>query len=130
MNLFQLGDFTLASGAKSAWKIECDALTKGDWEAIAAMAVELLPIKGFTSVVGVPRGGMPFADALRRYELPPHVMPFVPTTLIAEDVVTTGGSIQRVADQYKAFGHVKGVCLFARGKCPPWVHPLLRLPGA
>ena len=27
MDLFQLGNFTLRSGAKSHWKIECDALS-------------------------------------------------------------------------------------------------------
>jgi hypothetical protein len=65
VSLFQLGDFTLASGASSLWKIECDALTPEDWQALAQMAVEILP--PFGEVVGVPRGGVPFADALRPF---------------------------------------------------------------
>ena len=31
-NLFQQGDFTLHSGERSGFKIECDALTSHDWD--------------------------------------------------------------------------------------------------
>lgn len=123
MHLFQSGDFTLASGQKSRWKIECDSLSKEDWDGLAAIAVEILP--PFGKVVGVPRGGLPFAEALQRYE-----NPTVMTLLIAEDVVTTGGSIERFLSKYphpKAWINIIGVAAFARGKCPAWVKPIFIL---
>lgn len=126
MNLFQLGDFTLASGAKSPWKIDCDALSEGDWAALAAMAAERLP--PFGSAWGVPRGGLPFAQALQR-----HRALGCETALIAEDVVTTGGSMERYLEALRRDPQVVfprdciGVCVFARGPCPGWVYPLFRL---
>ena len=126
MNLFQLGDFTLRSGAKSRWKIECDALTPADWEGLAAMAVEILP--PFSGVSGVPRGGIPFADALSRYIISASPHP----VLIAEDVCTTGGSMERwkktleeelVPKRYQV--RYIGVAVFARNPTwPKWVTPL------
>jgi orotate phosphoribosyltransferase len=123
-SLFQYGTFTLASGQKSHWKIECDSLTPEDWEALAVMAAErLMPFGG---VVGVPRGGLPFATALAA-----HVTPGVRRLLVAEDVLTTGGSIERFLEanpvQGGLYDHVQGVCVFARGPCPAWVMPLFQM---
>lgn len=120
MNLFRLGDFTLASGAKASWKIDCDALRLDDWAALAKMAAELLP--PFGAVEGVPQGGVLFAQALRQYQTPG-----CPTLLIAEDVVTTGGSVER---QRAGRRNVVGVAVFCRGRCPGWVLPLFTMPGA
>ncbi len=126
-SLFQLGDFTLRSGQKSKWKIECDGLTGDDWSALAQMAVEILP--PFGGVAGVPRGGWPFAAALAL-----RATPGCKTFLVAEDVITTGGSILRYLeanpppkDQWE---HVLGVCVFARGpvSTPDWVTPLFSMP--
>lgn len=124
MGLFQLGDFTLRSGAKSAWKIECDVLTPDDWAALAKMAAEILPPFGF--VYGVPRGGVPFAHALQEYASDYCLDP----VLIAEDVVTTGGSMERYRAEHDPgiATRVIGVCVFARGPCPEWVTPLFRMP--
>lgn len=112
MSLFQLGDFTLASGASSKWKIECDAITPEEWDALALMASEILP--PFGSVEGVLRGGIPFANALRKYVTEGPL-------LIAEDVVTTGGSMERFRE---GWGDVIGVAVFSRGHHPEWVTPL------
>ena len=125
MGLFQRGEFTLASGAKSQRKIECDALTQEDWDALAAMAVEFLP--PFSVTVGVPRGGIPFAQALQPYQTLE-----ASTILVCEDVVTTGGSIAQYRKQLEEvypnpFKYL-GVCVFARGKCPDWVTPLFQMP--
>ena len=123
MNLFQLGDFTLRSGAESKWKIECDAFTDNDWEALAVMAAEILP--PFTEVLGVPRGGLPFAAALQK-----HIRDAPRTLLIAEDVCTTGGSMERfrasITPNFVVPGMwVLGVCVFAREpEWPEWVQPL------
>lgn len=123
--LFMSGDFTLASGGKSKYKIECDALTPADWEGAAVMVVEKLT--PFGSVMGVPRGGVPFALALQK-----HVTPGCDTILIAADVTTTGASMERYRNQLIAKEpdglsgrRITGVVLFNRGKCPGWVMPVL-----
>ena len=129
MSLFQLGEFTLASGQTSTFKIDCDALTADDWAALAHLAADRLP--PFSQVMGVPTGGHPFALALRRYATTS------PRLLIAEDVVTTGGSMERYVAELREMGkvcHVPadaadiiGVCAFARGPVPAWVTPLFTL---
>lgn len=121
MNLFMTGDFTLRSGKKSRWKIECDALTKEDWAGLAAMAAEIIP--PFGGVLGVPKGGIPFADALRRYATERQSDPL----LIAEDVCTTGGSMVRYVKSLNISPDMRyyGVCVFAREEeWPTWVRPL------
>lgn len=126
MNLFMKGDFTLRSGKKSTYKVECDALTKEDWEGIAAAIMEENVLPPFSGVSGVPRGGVPFADAMMQY-----VTPLADTLLIVEDIVTTGGSMERwkeqlVADPAVQFKWVTGVCFIARGVVPFWVTPFLQ----
>lgn len=127
--LFQEGNFTLNSGKRSIYKIECDAMTSADWAGVAAMAQEENLLGVFGAVLGVPRGGVPFAAALQRY-----MTPGSRTLLIAEDVVTTGGSMERyrceIKDYAAQFERVIGICFVARGKCPEWVRPVLRGPGA
>ncbi len=113
--LFQRGDFTLAGGAHSSWKIECDALTQNDWATLAWMAQEQGP--AFSRVVGVPRGGLPFAEALELYTADGP-------TLVVDDVLTTGASILRVmADHPDSVGLVA----FARGPLPKGVRALWSL---
>ena len=46
--------------------------------------------------------------------------------LIVEDVVTTGGSMERIRADRLAVG----VCVFARGPCPWWVTPLFQMPAS
>lgn len=125
MNLFQRGDFTLHSGAKSKWKVECDALTDEDWEGLAAIAVERMP--KFSTAIGVPRGGLPFARALDKYR-----DASVDRVLIAEDVTTTGSSMEairmKVATELPD-KEIVGVVAFCRGRCPDWVTPLWVLPS-
>lgn len=133
--LFQSGRFTLRSGRESLWKIECDAFTKEDWETLALMASQILP--PFRKAYGVPRGGIVFAECLGKYATKNQNDPI----LIAEDVVTTGGSVERYLDQLRthgdedrtAFDKVIGVAVYGRGeKWPDWVevicplHPKLR----
>lgn len=113
--LFQTGDFTLASGQQSSYKVECDALTKYDWEGLAHLASQMLP--PYFDVAGVPEGGWPFADALRTYATGNEDDPL----LIADDVWTTGGSMVKFI---KAMGLAPktyyGCVAFARGAIPGW----------
>jgi len=122
MNLFQLGNYTLHSGAKSDWKIECDVLGTGDWEALAKMASEIL--SPFGKVSGVPRGGLAFAKALEKY-----ITPGDKGILIAEDIVTTGGSmVNHVLSNFPDdFSYIKGIAVFCRGKKPYWVKSLFTM---
>lgn len=111
--LFQAGDFTLASGAKSRWKIECDALSYKDWDGLAVIAAEWLP--PFKIVLGVPRGGLPFASALTRY-----IDLRAPYTLIVDDVWTTGESMRQfVKEQSLKAEWLTGLVAFARNR-PDW----------
>lgn len=104
MALFQTGNFRLASGAESRWKIECDALTPDDWRGLAAMIAERA--RGFSHVAGVPRGGLPLAEALRH-----HVSATGPRLLV-DDVWTTGGSIAK-------FRQPGDVCWVVFARRPP-----------
>lgn len=128
MNLFQLGDFTLNSGAKSKWKLECDALSDGDIAALAEMIRQM--VGPYSSVEGIPRGGLRLADTLRSFASAagPH--------LLVDDVLTTGGSLERARKtRWEATripdGPVErcvGAVVFARGQCPIWVKAVFQMP--
>lgn len=109
--LFQLGQFTLASGQESAFKIECDSLLDDDLAAIAELLSARVP--PFGSVEGVPRGGLRLAE----------LMGFYVTTgplLVVDDVWTTGVSM--LNHLYPRYGI--GAVIFAREQPPQWVTPL------
>lgn len=133
MDLFQRGNFVLNSGAVSKWRLECDALTSKDIECLAYLMHII--VGPFSSVEGVPRGGLALAEALKSYaslEMAnyPHI--------IVDDVLTTGGSMERVRKKWEIretgregimpARSVKGMVVFARGKCPYWIRPLMQLP--
>jgi orotate phosphoribosyltransferase len=125
VSLFALGEFKLHSGGASRWRINCDSLTSGDWKALAVMLAERLP--PFGRVVGVPRGGLPLATALR-----PCCRNDTARVLAVDDVLTTGSSLEKCREWLLAEGaaDVMGAVVFARGLCPPWVYPLFQmLPG-
>ncbi len=116
MTLFKRGNFTAHSGVTLPWKIECDALTDEDWECVATMAGNI--IGPFMKVEGVPRGGLKFAEALRK-KGNSKVVGAIPL-IIVDDVLTTGDSMNR----HKGRLWAKGVVLFARGPCPEWITPI------
>lgn len=127
MNLFQLGEFVLSSGAKSSWKIDCDALSDGDIECVANLLSGR--VGQFTSVVGVPRGGLRLAAAMEKYALH-HSLVYSQSCLIVNDVLTTGRSMESVKEKVTAaqyYGLIKGAVIFFRGECPKWVTPLFQL---
>lgn len=120
MNLFQLGDFTLNSGKKSRFKIECDALTDADWETIAYLAAQRVGY--FTAVEGVPRGGLKLAAALQTYIVLPDKRG--PRLLIVDDVGTTGNSMAKQREERIAVGLV----FLARNPMPSWIKVLFSGP--
>lgn len=124
-SLFQIGNFHLHSGEPSRWKIDCDHLTDGDIEALALMASELIPAP-FGLVVSIPRGGTRLGNAMQSY-----VAPGASPTLIVDDVLTTGASIECVKDAQNSAGiGVFGLVIFARGPCPSWITPIFKMPRA
>lgn len=128
MSLFQIGDFVLSSGDKSSFKIDCDALTQADLRALALMISKL--VGSFSSVEGVPGGGLLLAEALRLHQAADLNNPH----LIVDDVLTTGSSLERAKVFRFGFGRhegkVIGAVVFARGRCPWWVKSLFQMPEA
>lgn len=116
-HLFQLGEFTLHSGEKANFKIECDALETQDWFTLAHMIAERAP--PFHYVVGVPTGGLVLAHQLEMFRLDPakveqgHV-------LVVDDVYTTGASIKEWMETTKEHPMVmvSGFVVFARKPIP------------
>ena len=114
-HLFQRGMFTLAFGGPSSWKIDCDSLTREDWDTIAHIAATNIP--NFKSVEGVPRGGLLFAEAMEQF-----CWAWGEPLLIVDDVLTTGQSMENFRRNRDAMG----IVLFARGPCPAWIRPVFQ----
>ena len=118
--MFKTGDFRLHSGQSSSFLIDCSTMSLLDWQALAALVVARFQ---FSRVEGVPRGGLPFAAALRPYE-----SSYGPL-LIVDDVLTTGASME----EQRAGRDAIGVVVYTRrelhlwGECPEWVRPIFRL---
>ncbi len=120
MSLFQLGDFTLASGQQSNFKIDCDFLTAKDWETLAQLIVER--IGAFDKAFGVPTGGLALADAINAID---HAWDGIP--LVVDDVWTTGTSWKQEAARVNKGGLVAGVVVFARNPTPKDVMALFSM---
>ncbi len=110
--LFVKQSFAMHSGSVGQWKIECDALSTIDFDALAFMLSEILP--PFGRVYGIPRGGTKLAHSMRPYLTSGPL-------LVVDDVLTTGSSMKRHM-QDDDFGAV----IFARGPCPPNITPLFQ----
>ena len=108
-HLFQSGQFLAHSGQMLDWKVDCDTLEDADFECLAKL-VEI----DFSDVVGIPRGGLRFAEALRHY-----ISSSRDPVLIVDYVVTTGKSMNEMRD--KIDRPSVGVVIFARAKPPTWV---------
>ena len=109
--LFQQGNFISAAGLSLDWKVECDALLPADWATLASIVHSQIR---FSEVLGVPTGGLLFANALKPYCS-------VGPLLIVDDVLTTGKSMEALRDGRDAIG----VVVFCRGEsCPAWITPM------
>jgi orotate phosphoribosyltransferase len=127
--LFECGDFTLASGKKSDFKIHIEGLGNVNVEALAEKIAKSFQ---FRLAVGVPKGGSYFAHCLNM-----RATKGAKVVLLVDDVYTTGGSIcdLRQTLHFSKDVDVYGVVIFARnavneenGKwiralftCHPWL---------
>jgi orotate phosphoribosyltransferase len=138
-NLFQLGNFILNSGKTSKFKLECDALKKKDWEALAYMIWQMVGV--FDGVEGVPTGGLKLAKALEKYSCRNPKDPDLIVLggvnpiphLIVDDVLTTGNSIRKAGSEWsnksgKPYPIWIGAVVFARGECPAGTQALFQMP--
>lgn len=117
MGLFQLGNFSGAAGHSLPWKIECDWLTREDWDCIAAAAAPRLP--KFKDVWGVPKGGLILADAMVKYAVKTNIIGLPP--LIVDDVWTTGTSMTTFTSRALGLGprQWNGFVAFSRAAALP-----------
>lgn len=118
MNLFERKTFTMHSGDKSDFKIECDALTNEDIETLALLVSKKYD---FNLVIGIPTGGEAFAEKLIKYKNPKSS-----TVLVVDDVLTTGASMEEYHYNIEGKENI-GVVIFARGECPAWVTPIFKM---
>ena len=63
MNLFIRDDFISHAGLPLTWKVECDALSEDDYEALAKIVSEKIKFK---DVICIHRGCIPFENALKQ----------------------------------------------------------------
>lgn len=124
MNLFNFGEFTLSSGKTSNFKIDCDALTDEDIDALAkkVFSVDNSP---YFDIIGVPTGGDRFANALKKHYT---LSPDSPYILIVDDVLTTGISMEdkkkEVQEQYPD-KQIFGLVMFSRtSSYALWIEPI------
>jgi hypothetical protein len=90
-------------------------MTPEDWACLAHIVTRTT---NFKEVIGVPSGGLAFAEALK-----PYCTPDAHYTLIVDDVLTTGGSMQEAARNVE--GPVGGIVVFSRTPLVPnWIFPI------
>lgn len=118
MSIFLQGEFTLSSGQESQWKVDCDGLTDEDWNTLAAMAMEMWDLE-FGEVIGIPTGGIKFADAMSKYSVG-----YSDILLVVDDVYTTGNTIETEMNKHK---RVAGLVAFTRGPHPMRVFSIWNL---
>lgn len=106
--LFERKNFTSHAGLNLDWKIECDRLSDEDLETLAFLISKKFD---FTDVYGVPRGGIRFAEALKKY-----VSEKSETILIVDDVMTTGTSMEEARKLFPSGLKVQGIVIFNRRK--------------
>jgi len=121
MNLFKWETFKAHSGEMLDWKINCDALTDEDIKCLAKIITLKIEYK---QALGIPRGGIKLALELKKYRTPVSDV-----TLIVDDVLTTGNSMERIREKLiiHNYKNIKGAVIFSRSKCPDWITPIFQL---
>ena len=128
-NLFEVGDFISHAGKELPWKIECDAIRPEWWDGLARMVMDYQE-RPFYKAVGIPRGGIPFAQAMNKYASgDPNDQ-----IMICDDVFTTGTSFREfIKENYPNWTMSQGYrwVVFARQPCyehPHHVRALFTMP--
>ena len=128
-DLFEVGDFVSHAGKELPWKIECDAIRPEWWDALARMVMDYQE-RPFYKAVGIPRGGIPFAQAMNKYASgDPNDQ-----IMICDDVFTTGTSFKEyIRENYPDWTMGQGYrwVVFARQPCyehPHHVRALFTMP--
>ena len=126
MSLFTKKNFIGHAGGELDWKIECDDLTDEDWQTLAYIVSKSYT---FGAVIGIPRGGLKFAEALK-----PYITLESEYVLIVDDVLTTGMSMEEAKTKYMQTYKchemdIFGIVAFSRKRvgCPEWIQPILQL---
>lgn len=133
MNLIQLGKIILSSGVESDFKLECDRFIEENADGLAYLINKM--VGPFSSVEGVPRGGLRLAEALQPYVVTSGMgVPYRNLHLLVDDVLTTGGSMERLRATHYGQGPagrpgIIGAVVFTRGMCPSWIQPLFQMPS-
>lgn len=117
-SLLLLESFISHSGKKLDFKIECDFLTDDDLKVFVYI---ILKKYNFSKVVGIPRGGIRLSNMLKQ-----HQNSESKNILIVDDVLTTGGSMEKMKSKF-VNKNIKGVVIFSRGETPDWIDPIFQL---
>lgn len=133
MSLIQVKDVILSSGNESKFKLECDKFIEENLEGLVFLIRSM--VGPFHSIEGVPRGGLRLLQALLPFR--DLAADITGKHLIIDDVLTTGGSMERIYQARKKcwpWGpegtpapEIVGVVVFARGQTPPWIKALFTL---
>ena len=124
VDLFQKINFISHAGIPMSYKIECDAISKTEWSALAEMIMDFEK-RPFSKVVGIPRGGLPLQWALE-----PYITEGNHPWMVVDDVYTTGTSFREFCTTKETMFAIKWV-IFARKPINPNddVNVLFQMPG-
>lgn len=131
--LIHLGEHVLHSGLKSNFKLIADQFIEDNLEELVYLIKEV--VGPFRSVEGIPAGGTRLAEALIPHTVSSGMgVPFRNLHLIIDDVMTTGGSMERARQQHRGQGPagrpgIIGVVVFTRISPPPWIRAIFTLPS-
>ena len=128
MDLFQRYDYKSHANLDLTWKLECDAISDGEWSVLARIISEL-ESRPFSDVVGIPRGGVKLENEMLNYVSGNKNDP----VLIVDDVWTTGTGFKEFVGIHvieKMTEHVGwfGWCIFARTQTSNHVTALFQMP--
>jgi len=130
MSLFQDGNFKSHAGLPLKWKLECDAITDDEWRCLAKIVMEYQE-RPFYKAVGIPRGGLKFAEAMNEYASGNEE----DSIMVCDDVFTTGTSFKEfINENYPMWSAGQGFrwVVFARRPCyehPHHVRALFTMPN-